>query len=369
MKNSILASLTRAALAFVLSFSIFQYAEPLAHAAPPASTAPSAVPSELSVIARAQVVTDLLLRSPCTARERTITFPVSRSYGTLISYPPNAANRETHKQCRIAQAQGSVKIQAGWVVEFFPNGEFFHHPEVLDKLPPDSIDGMRLKYLPMDESEEGLGDASLAHINNLTKLKYLDVDRSEISDKGLSLLTKLKDLEYLSGLGSGVEGTCLKTMGHMKKMRVFKLPNCNLRISEIKYIPENFPTLRFLCLNRTRLKDESMEPVSRCKSLVRIDISDNTFLTDACCKYLAKLPNLYMVEMSSTSITAKGVRELASLPLAIVVMGGNVKKEELESLRKLWPKSQVSVHNPGDENKYTNDVKKILAPISRQRGL
>lgn len=331
--------------------------------------APMATPDKLSVSAHTQAVTNLLRRSPCTKRERTITFPASRTYGSLIYYPPNYQERETHKECCIAQAQGTVKIKAGWVVEFWPNGEFFRHPEVLDKLPPDSIDGVRLKYLPMDDSEEGLGDASLAHINNLTKLKYLDVDRSEISDKGLSLLTKLNDLEYLSGLGSGIEGTCLKTMGHMKKMRIFKLPNCNLRISEIKYIPTNFPDLRFLCLNRTRLKDESMEPISRCKNLIRIDISDNSFLTDACCKYIARLPNLYMIEMSSTSITAKGVRDLAGLPLATIVMGGAIKKKELESLRKLWPNSMVAVHNPGDENKYTNDVKKILAPISKQRGL
>lgn len=267
------------------------------------------------------------------------------------------------------QAQGSVKVQAGWIVEFYPNGDFFRHPEVLDKLPPDSIDGIRIKFLPMDDEEEGLGDAALAHINNLTKLKYLDVDRSEITDRGISLLTHLNDLEYFSGLASGIEGSCLKTMSHMKKMRVFKLPNCNLRISELKYISTNFPALRFLCLTRTRLKDESIEAISHCKSLIRIDISDNSFLTDACCKYLARLSNLYMIEMSNTSITVKGARELAGLPLATVVMGGDVKKEELESLRKLWPKSQIFVHHAGDENKYTNDVKKILAPISRQRGL
>lgn len=342
---------------------------PKSQTTPKSTIAPPAAPDKLSVSAHTQAVTDLLRRSPCTRRERTITFPTNRSFGSLIYYPPNYQERETHKECCIAQAQGTVKIKAGWVVEFWPNGEFFHHPEVLDKLPPDSIDGVRLKFLPMDDSEEGLGDASLAHINNLTKLKYLDVDRSEVSDKGLSLLTKLNDLEYLSGLGSGIEGTCLKTMGHMKKMQIFKLPNCNLRISEITYIPTNFPNLRFLCLNRTRLKDESIEPISRCKNLIRIDISDNSFLTDACCKYIARLPNLYMIEMSSTSITAKGVRELAGLPLANIVVNGSIKKEELESLKKLWPKSTVVGHNPGDENKYTNDVKKILAPISRQRGL
>jgi len=55
----------------------------------------------------------------------------------------------------------------------------------------------------LDLSDTGIGDAGLAALSGLTKLRRLNLQTSNLTDAGMDILQKMPGLEELSSIGQG----------------------------------------------------------------------------------------------------------------------------------------------------------------------
>jgi hypothetical protein len=77
----------------------------------------------------------------------------------------------------------------------------------------------RLKWLEMDGG--GATDAGMVHVRNLTDLERLGLHGTWVGDEGLAHLSKITRLTSLNLSGSNVTDAGLKRLTHLKRLRTF----------------------------------------------------------------------------------------------------------------------------------------------------
>ncbi len=309
-----------------------------------------------------------LAKTSLAKEARTLDFPPDKAVGSVLVQFEKDKNGKSDS--KLFKAIGRVKVPAGTVVVFLPNERFFADPRVLDALKPDAIDGLRMKFFPMDETEEGRGDKGLTYLSRFTNLRYVDLDRSEVSDRGLKSLKNLSRLEAIAAFGTSIDGSAFKEMGRMESVTDLRLPNTNPKLEELKNIPTTFPNLTNLNLSRTRINNTVMPAISRLSHLERLDISNNSYLTDEAIEHILKLKHLRMLELSDTCITARGLAKLKGTKIEnLIVTGRQFRPGELEQLQKTLKTVQFTVLNKRLNRNIDPETKTIFGPMSRDRGL
>ncbi|MBX9939310.1 MAG: hypothetical protein K2Y32_08665 [Candidatus Obscuribacterales bacterium] len=310
-----------------------------------------------------------IYRCPSVNKERVLDFPGKKQYGTLFLFDKPNLNRGDGTP-KLIKAQGSVKIPAGNLIEFLPNEHFIMAPQQLDKLPDDAFDAVRMKYFAMDDSEEGRADDALIYLGRFKTIKYLDLDRCEISDRGLEGIKNLPNLVTFTAMNSSITGKCFKKLGVLKELKQLKLQNTDPDLSCIADIPKAFPNLWHLCLTRTRITNKAIEPLAALKSLKRLDLAENSFLDDGCIPTLACLNSLNNLEIPETRITAKGLLKLKHLPLRQVdLSASNGKPESFEKLRHEMKSTVFTMVTKYDKPPVSENEQTLFAPLSRGRKL
>src|SRR5262245_38563260 len=69
-----------------------------------------------------------------------------------------------------------------------------------------------------------VSDADLAFLGNLTRLRELNLEFSEVTDNGMSHLAKLSQLERLNLRGTSITDTGLKELKGLRNLRYLSLP-------------------------------------------------------------------------------------------------------------------------------------------------
>ncbi len=366
-----LNTLPALALLFFLTPGVASQAAPgtTSQAAP--GTASQAAPAESTITLSSSTPAKLKYRTTKTAlvkEARVLDFPPDKAVGSvLVQFDKDEKGKSSHK---LFKAMGRVSIPPGTVVVFMPNERFFANPKVLDGLKPDAIDGLRMKFFPMDEAEEGRGDAGLAYLSRFSNLRYVDLDRSEVSDRGLKTLKNLKHLEVIAAFGTSIDGSAFKEMGRMESVKSLNLPNTNPKMEELKNIPAVFPNLVSLNLGRTRLTNAVMPAIGRLSRLERLDISNNLFLTDDAMEHILKLKQLRLLELGDTSISARGLAKLKGTRIEnLIVTARQFKPGEMEQLQKVLKTVRFTVLNKRLNRDIDPETKAIFGPMSRGRGL
>lgn len=310
-------------------------------------------------------------RAPATMAARTLIFPDKQSVGTLTLYDdPRQESRNSTQFTRV-KCQGVVKIPPGKFIVYRPNDRFFTDPTALAKIPPDGIDCIRLKFYAMTDSEDGGGDKALAYLTHLTGLKYIDLDRAEVTDKGVSTLKPLKNIEQISAFGTMITGTCFKDLSTMSKLKVLNLQNNHILPESIKQIPLSFPALQVLNLGHTVLTDKTLAPVARLSQLEQLEISANPGITDGAIPHIVALKNLKRLDIESTAITGKGLLKLSPLKdlQVIVADASSFKGNDAALLKKQIPGATLRLVIKQKRNEDNEEIKSIFGPMSRDRGL
>ena len=67
----------------------------------------------------------------------------------------------------------------------------------MDTLPAQGIDALRMDFLPLEESDNGLCDRALVHAAHFKDLKMISVATSDTTDAGLENLKTLPKLQVI----------------------------------------------------------------------------------------------------------------------------------------------------------------------------
>lgn len=292
---------------------------------------------------------------------RTLNFPTDKSYGGVIILDAplfvfhNTAGAKGSSTCK---AQGMLRVPANKFVVFAPNGNFIMAPHSLDHLPANAFDGVVFRFMSMEDSDTGKGDPALAALNHFTSIRSLDLEKAEVSDKGLNQLKDLKNLEFITLFSTETRGEFIKELTGCKRLRSLKLSHDAIDMSYLQYLAQ-YPQLCQLSLRRTKLTAQAAKPLMHCHNLQYLDISDNPQVDDGVIPVLLSLRKLQFLRTERTAISRSGLRSLFT---------AGVKPQGTDLLAPVsdsGPKSGVSAA----AQKQRSEMETIFAPMSRGRGL
>jgi len=299
---------------------------------------------------------------------RVIHFSKTKSAGIVSAYNP-APDRYKIPVLK-QRAQGDVVIPANCYCRLEVGKEFFQDPDLLKGIDPYALDTLVIRMSSLDDAEEGLCDNALAHIGHLKGLQSIYLDRSDASDKGLSYLKTLTGLHSIEATSCLSHGKALKDLVTLKELRTLRIGGMPIEQEYLKYLA-SLPKLTQLSLTRSGLDAEGLKYVSHCSKLKVLQIGQNKKIGDDDMKYIAPLKHLYLLQLSDTPVTIKGLAILKDRinPLVFDTPEASYSAAELAQLRKIFPlaKLQMSAHNSKVFSK--DDAAKIFSPISRDKGL
>lgn len=277
-----------------------------------------------------------------------IQFPREKALGGLaISDKPIFQHGEAKTKNLLAQ--GQIDIPAGKFVIFFPNHVFFHNPQLIESLKPDSIDSVVLRYATMDDGEEGYSVKAMPSLAKLTDIKVMDLEKSEMNDAGLSELKPLKNLQALLLFANEFDGSFLKELTGLNKLKVLILNNNDVKVENLRYL-SRYKSIKVLGLSYTHLTAASAGFLADMPQLETLLLAGNYQLDDKVIPILAKLKNLHFLDIRKTGITMNGFKRLKVL------------------LPKTMVHSYLDNTSPNAKPK-NSEVETIFAPLSRGRKL
>jgi len=156
-----------------------------------------------------------------------------------------------------------------------------------------SMSDDKLKTLPRDTRELDLvasdvTDEGIKYIVDLP-LTYLRLDACNITDAGLKQLNKIKTLQIL-----------------------FVGDNPNITRDGVSGLSE-LPNLDFISLNGSALSDDDLEVVSHMKTLRRVSLGAMKNVTGTGLVHLKSLPHLVSLRLSGIDFSPAGVKQLGEL--------------------------------------------------------
>ncbi|OUM62717.1 hypothetical protein PIROE2DRAFT_10926, partial [Piromyces sp. E2] len=115
-------------------------------------------------------------------------------------------------------------------------------------------------------------DTELKLISNLKNLKELilqgfEIDRSDITEEGIKLISQLTNLEKLCDFEDRV--VSLKPLENLKKLKEFTMYNVNI----IKEFPSNIPSLNYLNIHDMILTQEQFNAITSLTNLNELSLN------------------------------------------------------------------------------------------------
>lgn len=155
-----------------------------------------------------------------------------------------------------------------------------------------------------------IGDEGLVYIKNM-KLKLLSLQDTAVSGAGLETLSDMKSLESLD-LQSMVNlgDADLAFLARLPRLRVLDLSSNNVG-PEVLRIAAGLP-LKELSLNNSGISDDELAELAASRTLTQIELNENPSLTDAGIARLGKIKSLKVVcalgcpRLGKSTIAANG---------------------------------------------------------------
>jgi hypothetical protein len=286
-----------------------------------------------------------------------VNFPKSFSIGTLtitqIKDGPDTS-------APLGPAQGRMVFKSKDYYALDANHLFFLHPEVLKDIPPDCLDSIRMRFSSFDDAEDGLCDKAMKYVAGLTGLKKLNLDRSEVTDEGLSQAKSLVNLESLTLFSTLVKGKAFKDLTGLKNLHTINIP-LNELTPETYELFSGYPKLTSLDVGRCHPNEQAIKSIAKCTNLTDLDISGNRTVNDRNIKYLTALKQLTSLRLFGTSVSLNGLAQLKDLPLRqIVLPQRDYEPAQLDALRKVFPQAKLIAKERG---KLKGNDEAIFAPL------
>jgi serine/threonine protein kinase len=179
---------------------------------------------------------------------------------------------------------------------------------------------------------------------DLTKVTFLDLSGTQITDADLKEVAKLENLTYLKlSVCKQITGVGLKELAKLEKLTRLELSDTNLTDAGLKELAklENLTKLYFAPNNIT---DAGLKEVTKLGNLTTLWLH-NTQITGAGLKEVAKLKTLTYLDLRGcTQITATDLKELAKLEKLtnLILSGEQFTVARIAEFKTALPNCQIS---------------------------
>jgi len=248
------------------------------------------------------------------AEQRSITFSKVASIGTLVLIPHGGQN--IGGPVPVGAAFGSVKVSvpAGDWLALELNRQAFEHPNLIDSSSETGLDGLIITFMSMDDSENRWCDTALLHANHFKNLKCLVLNRSDVSDAGMSQLHGQPDMEWITGFLTDIKGSCFKTFSQHKNLQRLEFFDVDLKQENLRYLSD-CPRLSYVDFHHSGLTEVGVKYLSKCPNITTLRLGGNAKVNDTSIKYFLNMKHLSQLELDGTGTTVRGLMALKPLHL------------------------------------------------------
>ena len=125
----------------------------------------------------------------------------------------------------------------------------------------------------LDLRQTAIGDEAVAYLKNLKKLKFLNLFRTNMSDRGLAELKELTALETLLIGGTSITDEGLKNLEKFSKLKKISIFRTAISDAGIKYL-EKLPSLEVLLMGGSKISEDGAKQLQ--KALPKIRFTEQT---------------------------------------------------------------------------------------------
>lgn len=200
-----------------------------------------------------------------------------------------------------------IRQRKWWIMNKKEIAEYYKE-EIPKNYNPDEV-----LFLSLSHNKE-IDNNWLKKIGELTSLKSLHIDKTNISDKGVQYLESLKNLRHLNLRGVNITDSSLEVISKLA-------------------------SLEALWLNDTKIEGKKLNLLSNCKNLNELFLG-KTYISDKTLKSVSELSELEDLSVSDTKITLKSLSLFRSLPNLkyLDITNTGINEYEVENLKKEFPK-------------------------------
>lgn len=155
-------------------------------------------------------------------------------------------------------------------------------------------------------------DAGLAHIARLKDLRYLGLDDTRITDKGLAAVADLP-IEILQAANTKITDEGAALIGRMHILVNLNVGGCRAISNKGVSAFSKLKCLRGLDLSGTAIDSGCAKDLVKIKLLASL-VLHRTAFDDNGLKTITGLKELYQIDLSRTRVTSAGVKYLSNLP-------------------------------------------------------
>ena len=257
-----------------------------------------------------------------------LNFPTDHSMGTLII-------RGNDGKLKTLPARGAITVPSGSFVQLTASYDSVFNLSPLRQLPPDGIHRYILGKLELNDSQ-------LTNIAFLTGLESLDVEETDVSDKGLQALRGMNRLREIDLHSTMITGRGFKFLAQLPNLETINAGSNRIGDDGIEYLIA-LKKLKELHLSRGGLTNQALVSLSRMPQLTILDIQYNNRITDAGIAQLSRLKNLEILQIGETSIGGVSVKTLRKLPSLknLVYSPRQFSRLEIVELHRALPKCRI----------------------------
>jgi hypothetical protein len=295
---------------------------------------------------------------------RKIKCPKDYSIGTLHIVPANVSFGheldDPHHYHVAARGDVTVTVPEGQMLLLDLNGSIATHPGCLKEISAPALECLRsVSTFSMDDNfEQSMEDALLENLHSLQTLERLNLDRSDVTDKGLAYIRNLPRLNSLGLYECGViKGDTFNALSTCPNLQFLNIGDCTAFKIKNYAALSKFSKLEEFQATNTTINDQSLQYLSQSRSLKIIDLRKNKAITDKGLRTLMSLKTLERLLLDETSVTADGIKSLAPLKLKVVNVPGRLAESpsDLAELKKALPGTAISVLKK-NHNKLVRDI-------------
>jgi hypothetical protein len=225
-----------------------------------------------------------------------------------------AANPKALKRSRTSQAKrlrlfSSLGLTAVSLVGCVYFG-FFFKPIAQVPVPAPMFTGHWSVRASFDKKM--FNDAAIKTALENTNNKTIDLGKTLISDRGLSVLPTVKGLHYISLLGTEISDAGLPTLLKVQGLEHLNLSETKVTDDGVSVFAKH-PTLTVLDLRTCPITDGVFETLGSIPNLFHFSLS-GTKITGSGLSALARSQNLHDCSFRNTALSDDGIRSLPVIP-------------------------------------------------------
>ncbi len=189
----------------------------------------------------------------------------------------------------------------------------------------------------LDLARNRITDEMIPSLTSLKQLRVLILDRNpELTDDGLARLTSLSNLEVLSvNLVPRITGAFLKDARQMSRLRELDVQFTPFEGANLRFLAGH-PEIHRLTMRKTKISDDDMQ-------------------------HLTTIPQLRLLDIGDTAVTASGIARLSQVPLVhLYIEGNHVTDSWLPHLSEMKTLNYLAIWNSQMSEGAVNNLKLAL---------